>query len=68
MLAGTLLPTPLFELYHRAWGLSPAEISLVFAIYAGSLIPSLLFLGGLSDRIGRRHAILVAFALLAAVR
>jgi MFS family permease len=66
MLAGTLLPTPLFELYHRAWGLSPAEISLVFAIYAGSLIPSLLFLGGLSDRIGRRHAILVAFALLAA--
>ena len=65
MLAGTLLPTPLFELYHRAWGLSPAEISLVFAIYAGSLIPSLLFLGGLSDHIGRHRSILLSFALLA---
>lgn len=65
MLAGTLLPTPLFELYHRLWNLTPAEISLVFAIYACSLIPSLLFLGGLSDRYGRRHTILLAFALLA---
>jgi MFS family permease len=65
MLAGTLLPTPLFELYHRLWHLTPAEISLVFAIYACSLIPSLLFLGGLSDRYGRRHTILLAFALLA---
>jgi MFS family permease len=65
MLAGTLLPTPLFELYHRLWNLTPAEISLVFAIYACSLIPSLLFLGGLSDRYGRRRTILLAFALLA---
>lgn len=65
MLAGTLLPTPLFELYHRLWNLTPAEISLVFAVYAGSLIPSLLFLGGLSDRFGRKRTILFAFALLA---
>ena len=65
MLAGTLLPTPLFELYHRLWNLTPAELSLVFAVYAASLIPSLLFLGGLSDLIGRRRAILLAFALLA---
>ncbi len=65
MLAGSLLPTPLFELYHRLWNLTPAELSLVFAIYAGSLIPSLLFLGGLSDSIGRRRTILLAFALLA---
>jgi MFS family permease len=65
MLAGTLLPTPLFELYHRMWNLTPADLSLVFAIYAGSLIPSLMFLGGISDVIGRRRTILLAFALLA---
>jgi predicted MFS family arabinose efflux permease len=65
MLAGSLLPTPLFELYHRLWGLTPAEISLVFTIYAGSLIPSLLFLGGISDSIGRRRTILLSFAGLA---
>jgi predicted MFS family arabinose efflux permease len=65
MLAGTLLPTPLFEIYHRLWNLSPAQISLVFAVYVASLVPSLLFLGGLSDRFGRRFAILLAFAILA---
>jgi predicted MFS family arabinose efflux permease len=66
MLAGTLLPTPLFEIYHRVWHLTPAQISLVFAVYVASLVPSLLFLGGLSDRFGRRFAILLAFAILAA--
>jgi MFS family permease len=65
MLAGSLLPTPLFELYHRMWNLTPADLSLVFAIYAGSLIPSLLFLGGISDSIGRRRTILLSFALMA---
>ncbi len=65
MLASSLLPTPLFELYRRTWNLTPADISFVFAIYAGSLIPSLMFLGGLSDTIGRRRTILLTFALLA---
>jgi MFS family permease len=65
MLCASLMPTPLFQLYKLEWGLSPAEISLVFAIYAGSLIPSLLFLGGVSDRIGRRRTILFAFAMMA---
>ncbi|HXP93129.1 MAG TPA: MFS transporter [Candidatus Binatia bacterium] len=65
LLAGSLLPTPLFELYHRIWGLTPAEISFVFAVYAGSLIPSLLFLGGISDSIGRRRTILLSFAGMA---
>jgi MFS family permease len=65
MLAGSLLPTPLFELYHRLWNLTPADLSLVFAVYAGSLIPSLLFLGGISDSIGRRRTILLAFAFMA---
>jgi MFS family permease len=65
LLAGSLLPTPLFELYHRVLGLTPAEISLVFAVYAGSLIPSLLFLGGISDSIGRRRTLLLAFVGMA---
>jgi predicted MFS family arabinose efflux permease len=65
LLAGTLEPTPLFQLYHRLWGLDAEQISIVFAVYAGSLIPSLLFLGGVSDSIGRRRTILLAFALMA---
>ena len=65
LLAGTFMPTPLYELYRRVWGLTPAEISLVFAVYVGTLVPSLLFLGGISDRIGRRRTLLLAFALMA---
>jgi MFS family permease len=65
MLAGSLMPTPLFELYRRVWNLTPADLSFVFAVYAGSLIPSLLFLGGLSDTIGRRRTMLLSLALLA---
>jgi len=65
LLAGSLMPTPLFQLYHQLWGLDPEQISVVFAVYAGSLIPSLLFLGGISDSIGRRRTILLAFAAMA---
>ena len=66
LLAGTFMPSPLYELYRRQWGFSPAEISIVFAVYACSLIPSLLFLGGISDRIGRRRTLLIALAVQAA--
>ncbi len=63
MLAGAFIPSPLYELYRRDWGLSPAEISIVFAVYAASLIPALLFLGGISDDVGRRKTLLVALAI-----
>ena len=59
------MPTPLYVLYHREWDLTPGQISIVFAIYAASLIPSLLFLGGISDGIGRRKTLLIAIAIAA---
>ena len=65
MIAGAFIPSPLYDLYRRDWGLSPAEISIVFAVYAGSLIPALLFLGGISDNVGRRKTLLVALAIWA---
>jgi len=65
LLAGVFVPTPLYALYHREWGLTPAQISLVFAVYAASLIPSLLFFGGISDDIGRRRTLLIAIAIAA---
>jgi MFS family permease len=63
MLAGTFMPSPLYELYRREWGLTPGDISLVFAVYAASLIPSLLFLGGISDTLGRRRTLLIALGI-----
>jgi MFS family permease len=65
LIAGVFMPTPLYQLYHREWGLTPSQISVVFAIYAASLIPSLLFLGGISDGIGRRKTLLIAIVIAA---
>lgn len=65
LMASVFAPTPLYELYRRDWGLSPGDISTVFAVYAGSAIPALLFFGGVSDRIGRPRGLLLAFGIAA---
>jgi MFS family permease len=51
------LPTPLYAVYRERFGFSGTELTLIFAIYAMALIPSLLVFGQLSDRLGRRRVI-----------
>jgi len=51
------LPTPLYAVYRERFGFSGTELTLIFAIYAMALIPSLLVFGQLSDRVGRRRVI-----------
>jgi MFS family permease len=51
------LPTPLYAVYRERFGFSGTELTLIFAIYAMALIPSLLVVGQLSDRVGRRRVI-----------
>jgi MFS family permease len=51
------LPTPLYAVYRDRFGFSGTELTLIFAIYAVALIPSLLVFGQLSDRVGRRPVI-----------
>lgn len=65
LLASSNLPTALYPVYERIFGLSPLLITLVFATYALVVIPSLLCFGPLSDAIGRRHIFLAA--LIAAI-
>jgi len=65
LMAGNYVPSPLYALYGRDWGLSPGEISFVFAIFVISLVPTLLFLGGISDQIGRRRTMLIALGIAA---
>jgi MFS family permease len=61
--AGSISPTPLYPLYQAQWGMSATGVTLVFGIYAVAVLASLLGLGRLSDRIGRRP---VLFATLVA--
>jgi MFS family permease len=63
LLAGSNLPTPLYPLYQRAFGLSPLLVTLVYATYAFTVMPCLLVFGPLSDALGRRRLLLGAVAL-----
>ncbi|NNC13452.1 MFS transporter [Planctomonas sp. JC2975] len=58
-------PAMVYPLYERAWQLSPAVTTSVFAVYPIVLIVVLLLLGDLSDHIGRRTSILIGLASIA---
>jgi MFS family permease len=66
VMLGTTLPTPLYPRYEQRWGFSSLTITVIFAVYAFGVIAALLFLGALSDQIGRRPALLAGLALSAA--
>lgn len=57
------LQTPLYGAYAAKSGVGATAVTLAFAAYVAGLMPTLLFLGGLSDRIGRRIPVAVALAL-----
>jgi predicted MFS family arabinose efflux permease len=58
-------PSPLFVLYEQQWGFAPWLLTVAFAIYAVTLLITLLVAGSLSDHIGRRPVLIGALALLA---
>ena len=62
-MAGTTLPTPLYEIYARRFGFQPLTVTVLFAVYAAGVVLSLSVLGRLSDVIGRRPVLLSATAL-----
>ncbi|MYW04947.1 MFS transporter [Streptomyces sp. SID3343] len=66
LLVGPNVPTPLYPTYRQAFGFSPLTVTLIYAVYAGTLIPSLLLFGPLSDALGRRRVLYWALALAAA--
>jgi len=66
LLIGSNLPTPLFPLYSKVYGLSPLVVALLFATYALLVIPALLVFGPLSDAKGRRE-LLIGAIIAAAV-
>jgi len=61
--AASSAPTPLYHVYQQAWGFSSALLTLIFAVYALSLLATLLVFGSLSDYLGRRPVIFAALVL-----
>jgi predicted MFS family arabinose efflux permease len=58
-------PVPLFEVFRRANGLSPSELSMLYTVYAGIVIVALPVFGRASDRFGRRALVVLGLGFLA---
>ncbi|HTQ79861.1 MAG TPA: MFS transporter [Thermoanaerobaculia bacterium] len=57
------LQVPLYTAYAAAAHYGSGRTAVAFAAYVFGLLPVLIFLGGLSDRIGRKPVLLAALAL-----
>jgi MFS family permease len=66
---GTNLPSPLYAVYAQRFGFSPAILTLVFATYAGALVPAMLLAGSAADTWGYRRVAVpgVGLALVGAL-
>jgi MFS family permease len=57
------LQAPLYDAYAAQSDVGATAVTVAFAAYVGGLMPTLLLLGGLSDRIGRRAPVAMALIL-----
>jgi hypothetical protein len=64
--AGSTMVTPLYALYQARFGFSAVALTIVYAAYVIGNLGALLFLGRLSDRVGRRPIAFAAIALCVA--
>jgi len=62
---GSSLLTPLYQLYRTQYGLGALGLTLIYAVYVIGNLTALLFLGRLSDQLGRRPIILAGILLAA---
>jgi MFS family permease len=63
MLSASGVPSPLYRVYQEQFGFDDGVLTTIFGIYAVALLASLLVVGGLSDHVGRRPVLVVAFLL-----
>src|SRR5438309_12000283 len=63
-LLGSVLPTPLYVIYQQRWHFSDGILTAIFAVYVVGVLAALLFVGHLSDQIGRRRVLLPALVLV----
>jgi MFS family permease len=63
---GTSIITPLIPLYSDRFDLGAGMLTLLFATYTATVVPVMLLMGNLSDRIGRKRVMLPAMAAISA--
>ena len=65
VLAASNFPTPLFPIYAERYHFGAATVTLLFSVYVAALIPAMLTLGRITDRVGRRPALVAGMAITA---
>ena len=65
VLAASNFPTPLFPIYAQRYHFGAATVTLLFSVYVAALIPAMLTLGRITDRVGRRPALVAGMAITA---
>ncbi|MEW2417369.1 MFS transporter [Streptomyces sp. NPDC046866] len=75
LMLSSSVPSALYVLYQQRWGLSSGMVTVVFALYAVTVLLGLLLFGSLSDTLGRRPVLgaglvlaVVSMGLFAAAR
>lgn len=63
-LMSSATPSPLYVDYQALWGTSGTMITVVFAAYCVAVLVPLIFLGRLSDAIGRRPVVMAGMVLV----
>jgi MFS family permease len=63
LFTGSNLPTPLFPIYEQHYRFGSGVVTLLFAAYVGVLVPALVLLGPVGDRIGRRPLLVTGIAV-----
>lgn len=66
LIVGTNLPTPLYAVYERVFGLTALDVTVLVAGYAVAVTGSLLLCGPLGDVLGYRPVITAGLAAAAA--
>ncbi|MEI7794457.1 MAG: MFS transporter [Thermoleophilia bacterium] len=61
---GTSIITPLLPLYAGQFHLSNGTLTLLFATYTATVVPTMLVAGSASDRLGRKRVLLPAMLVL----
>src|SRR3954470_23597679 len=62
---GSVIVTPLYPLYQRAFGFSEVTLTLVYATYAVGNVVALLVFGQVSDQVGRKRVVVPPLVLAA---
>jgi len=63
-MVSSFTPTPLYPLYQEKWGVGDELIGVAFAAYPIAVIVTLVLMGGVSDRFGRRSTLILSLLTL----